>query len=113
MTQDKTIAVVAGNREEFFNFINNLPIDMTKCEFKIPYMSATINSDTQYRYITRTEDLRGRQFDDVMYYGTFYNRENINEIIDQIHYCLMFSRLSPKQQNLARRKQLIKAIKEL
>jgi hypothetical protein len=113
----KRIAVVCGKGYEFHDFLNSLPVEHKDMYIKVSIGEAIINNATHknvtYKSIGGIDDLRGAAFDDAIYYGTFYNRKNINELTDYLNMTLMYSRLNSVQKRNLVRRRLIKAIKEL
>ncbi|HNZ65213.1 MAG TPA: hypothetical protein PKJ10_05195 [Smithella sp.] len=65
------MAILAGNYEQYKDYINRQPIR------PFPNMF-------QFIYINKIEDIIGNRFDDYKIIGTFYDKKNAFKILDEV-----------------------------
>lgn len=73
------IAVVSGNRNQFFSFMNQLSKDANNIHISSYKDSAKIDNK-EYFNISVLHQLRGLNIDSVEFCGTWYERSDIEEI---------------------------------
>lgn len=77
----KRVGVIAGHHREFLYYCQGRDPDQ-RGKFSIAFPNQVTIDDVKYHYISGIESIRGVHFDEVIYYGTYGYRKDLNELKD-------------------------------
>ncbi len=78
----RTTVVIAGRINQFRNLIEDMIYFYFNCDETVINTGTryTIDDKYQYIYITDELQLRGLRFDDIIFVGDYYRRDNLDKI---------------------------------